>query len=357
MRIRKVYAALPGYSKGVDMIPPTTLIQFARRFPTDDACLEFLAHVRWSNGFVCPACGGRNAWFIASRRLWECECSRQTSVTAGTVLHKTRTPLTTWFYAAYLMTALTPGISALQLQKQLGIKRYETAFQILHKLRSALVAPNREKLSGTVEVDEFYLGGPEEGRPGRGFETKCLVVMGVEVVDWTAADPYAPDDPDRGIAKHRAGRVRINIIPDAKASTLETWIQENVELASTILTDGWVGYKGISRIGYKHRQVIQRRMGQPTGEFLPMVHLVISNLKRTLLGTYKSGWQPKHLSAYLNEYAFRFNRRFWRGPMFMRALGLATHPHNGIPTYKSLYAAGQEGGWVHPVRGNGASAD
>lgn len=127
MRLRKEYAPVPGYSNVVDMLPPVTLIQFARRFPTDEACLEFLAHVRWPTGFVCPKCGAIEAWYLPKRRLWECVNGHQISVTAGTVLHGTRTPLTTWFYAAYLMTALTPGISALQLQRQLGINRYETA--------------------------------------------------------------------------------------------------------------------------------------------------------------------------------------------------------------------------------------
>jgi transposase-like protein len=352
MRRRLVSRALPGYPADVDIIAPSTLIQFARTFPTDDACLEFLARMRWPNGFVCPACGSTRASFLKKRRLWECFPNKhQTSVTAGTVLHGTRTSLTTWFYAAYLMSTLTPGISALQLQKQLGIGRYETAFQMLHKLRSALVAPGREQLGGVVEVDECFIGGPEEGRPGRGAETKVLVVVGVEIVEWTAPDPRFPDNPDVGIGKHRAGRVRMNIIPDASGKTLIPWVSEKIAKGSTVMTDGWKGYSGLAAAGYQRKIVFQRRMGQPTGEFLPMVHLIISNLKRWLTGTYKGGWQPKHLQAYLNEFTFRFNRRFWRGPAFARALGLATHPVKRA-TYASLYAAGDEGGWVHPARGN-----
>lgn len=146
---------------------PSSLLDFVRMFTTDEACAQYLFRVRHTNGFVCPKCSSQKGWPIAGRGVIECSNGHQVSLKAGTVMHRSRQHLTTWFYAAYLMSTLTPGISALQFQKQLGIKRYETAFNMLHKLRSALVAPEREKLKGEVEVDECYIGGPEKEKPGR----------------------------------------------------------------------------------------------------------------------------------------------------------------------------------------------
>ncbi len=163
---------------------PSSLLDFVRMFTTDEACAEYLFRVRHTNGFVCPKCSSQKGWPIAGRGVIECNNGHQVSLKAGTVMHRSRQHLTTWFYAAYLMSTLTPGISALQFQKQLGIKRYETAFNMLHKLRSALVAPEREKLKGEVEVDECYIGGPEKEKPGRSKGKKSLVVVSVEIVRW-----------------------------------------------------------------------------------------------------------------------------------------------------------------------------
>jgi transposase-like protein len=286
----------------------------------------------------------------------KCENDHITSVTAGTALHRSKVPLTTWFYAAYLVSTLTPGISALQFQKQLGLTRYETAFQLLHKLRSALVAPEREPLKGEVEIDELFIGGPEEGKPGRGADKKVLVICAVEVIHWTGKDPQAPDDPHAGVDRKRAGRVRMSIIPDASAETLLPWIEKNVAPGSHVLTDGWAGYNAVARMGYTHERVIQSHKGMKTGKYLPLVHLIISNLKAWLQGTYHGAVSPKHLPAYLNEYVFRFNRRFWRGPAFIRALGLAVQATKR-PEYETLYAVGtgEEAAWVHPNPRRGAS--
>jgi transposase-like protein len=354
---------------------PTNLPAFQRMFGTEDACRDYLFRVRWPDGFACPKCGSRTAWPREDRDLMECNNGHMTSVTAGTVMHGTRTPLCTWFHAAYLVSSLTPGISALQFQRQLGIKRYETAYQMLHKLRSSMVAPDREKLStkdkGTlghvdhIEIDEAFVGGPEEGRPGRGAETKALVIVAVEVIRWFDTSgrkgqqghergtlPYGPPiedeyDGEKGVWRTRAGRVRLSVIPDASAEVLLPWVERNVEPGSKIHTDGWSGYTGLERMGYTHSKVLQSSQGKKTGRYLPMVHLIISNLKRWLIGTHKGAVLPKHLPAYLNEFTFRFNRRFWRGPAFLRALGLATHVKDW-PEYKTLYASGKEGGWAHP---------
>jgi len=348
---------------------PTTLPAFQRMFPNEDACREYLFKVRWPDGFVCPKCGSRQAWLRRDgRNLMECSNGHLTSVTAGTIMHRSKLPLCTWFYAAYLVTELTPGISALQFAKQTGIGRYETAYQLLHKLRAALVAPDRERLKGEVEIDEQFIGGEEEGHPGRGSETKALVVCAVEIVWWFDAGgkagrggheghmiEYGPPEElarehegQEGVWRRRAGRVRLSVIPDASGGVLLPWVKANVAPGTTVYTDGWSGYIGLDKLGYTHRRVFQKRQGVSTGRYLPLVHLIISNVKRWWLGTHKGAISSKHLPAYLNEFAFRFNRRFWRGPAFLRALGLAMQAPHGHPEYRTLYDAGEEGGWEHP---------
>ena len=145
---------------------PRTILEFQARFGDEQSCLDYLFECRWPDGFVCPRCKGGKAWPIAARRLWECSgCHHQVSLTAGTVLHKTHTPLQLWFWAAYLLTTGSPGISAVQLQRQLGLGRYQTAWMMLHKLRRAMVNPERALLAGEVEVDECEVGGREAGKP------------------------------------------------------------------------------------------------------------------------------------------------------------------------------------------------
>jgi transposase-like protein len=328
---------------------PRSLLEFQRLFATEEQCADYLHGIRWPEGFVCPRCGSSTGYALAARRVTECRNGHQVSLTAGTGMHRSKLPLTLWFHAAYLVSTLTPGISALQFQKQLGISRYETAFQLLHKLRSALVAPGREPLRGEVEVDEGLIGGPEEGRPGRGAETKSLVVLGVEIIRYAAPDPRHPDDPHARIEKMRAGRVRMNVIPDASAETLMPWCELNIKPGSLVITDGWSAYNGLAKLGYAHQRRLQSAKGQKTGAHLPMVHLIVSNLKRWLLGTHKGAILPRHLPAYLNEFTFRFNRRFWRGPAFHRALGLLVHAEKW-PEYDTLYRVAKSGAgaWVHP---------
>lgn len=342
-----------------DLDKPTTLLAFAKRFPDDKACEAYLFNLRWPDGFVCPKCDSRKAWRMNAAHLsMKCDSDHITSVTAGTAMHRTKLPFTHWFYAAYLVSTLTPGISAVQLQKQLGISRYETAFQLLHKLRSGLVASGRDKLRAgaplfegdeppiAVEVDEFFVGGVEEGHPGRGTDEKALVICAVEVVAWDEIDKK---DPNAAVQRKRAGRVRLNVIPNASAEVLLPWVQANVAAGSLIQTDGWAGYNGLGKLGYTHERVVQSHKGMKTGQYLPLVHLIISNIKAWLLGTFHGAVSRKHIPAYLNEYVFRFNRRFWRGPAFVRALGLLTSATDR-PEYETLYAVGTDNteAWAHP---------
>jgi hypothetical protein len=202
-------------------------MEFQQRFASESGCLEYLAVSRWPEGFVCPACGGHRAWVLERRHLWECvSCHAQISVTAGTVMHGTRAPLRLWFWAAYLVATHHAGISAKQLQRQLGLSRYETAWLMLQKLRRAMVAPERESLKDEVEIDEFFLGGLEEGRPGgRGQEgNKALVGIAIEV---------------RG---QGSGRLRLAVLPDASAPPLTAFAKATTAPGAIIHTDGWRGY-------------------------------------------------------------------------------------------------------------------
>jgi transposase-like protein len=286
------------------------------RFATEGACLAYLAASRWPHGFVCPGCGGGEAWVLARRHLWECaECRLQTSVTAGTVMHGTRTPLRTWFWAAYLVASHHPGISAKQLQRQLGLSRYETAWLILQKLRRAMVAPERGPLKGEVEVDEFFIGGPEEGlRGGRQRGTKVLVGIAIEV---------------RGAG---SGRVRLQVLPDASGDSLGPFVQSTTAAGAIVHTDGWRGYLGLSKLGYEHRPREQQTVA-PGEHLLPRAHRAVSNLKAWMHGTHR-GVGDEHLPVYLDEYVFRHNRRHRPMAAFQTLLGLgALH---GPTTYREI---------------------
>lgn len=289
---------------------PRSILEFQAQFGDERACLDYLFGCRWPDGFVCPRCEGQAAWPIARRKVWECAgCHYQVSLTAGTILHKTHTPLHVWFWAAYLMATGTPGISAVQLQRQLGLGRYQTAWTMLHKLRRAMVDPARTLLSGEVEVDECEVGGRETGRRGgRQLAAKAAqVVVAVEV---------------RG---QGSGRVRMTVIPNASGDTLGAFIADNVAPGAIVHTDGWMGYAPLAKKGYDHRPRSQRaakRAGDPDA-VLPRVHRAISNFKSWLRGTHRSV-SNEHLQAYMDEFIFRYNRRNTPMAAFQRLLGLGT---------------------------------
>ena len=297
---------------------PKSLAEFQQRFSTEGTCAAYLAQSRWPDGFLCPRCAGKQSYHLPLRRLLQCRvCGYQVSLTAGTVMHRTRVALTQWLRAAYLMTTLTPGISAVQLQRQLGLGSYRTAWTMLHKLRKATVDPAREKLHGEVEVDDAYVGGKEEDVVGRQVETKTPVVAAVEV---------------RGRA---SGRLRLRALGDVSATSLLPFVQDVVAPGTVVYTDGWRSYARIGSKGYMHRMRLVRDDQDPS-RALPRVHRAISNLKSWLQGTHH-GVSPKHLQPYLDEFAFRFNHR--RTPMagFQTLLGIGSH----VPpvTYKMLCAS------------------
>jgi transposase-like protein/predicted RNA-binding Zn-ribbon protein involved in translation (DUF1610 family) len=282
---------------------PATIMDFQERFASEAACLDYLAASRWPDGFVCPACGGRRAWVLERRHLWECgDCGQQTSVTAGTVMHGTRTPLRVWFWAAYLVATHHPGISAKQLQRQLGLSRYETAWLILQKLRRAMVAPEREPLKREVEIDEFFLGGLEEGqRGGRQRGKKALCGIAIEV---------------RG---EGSGRLRLAVLADASGRSLGAFAKSTTARGAIVHTDGWTGYLGLSKLGYDHRR--RSQLAEPGEQLLPRAHRAVSNLKAWLHGTHRGVGNP-HLQVYLDEFVFRHNRRRTPLAAFQTLLGL-----------------------------------
>ncbi|MHB8418483.1 MAG: IS1595 family transposase [Myxococcales bacterium] len=274
---------------------PATLPEFEERFGTEEQCQELLMRLRWPDGFVCPGCRSRAGYRRNTRRVFQCPCGRQTSLTAGTVFEGTRKPLRLWFRAMFLMAAQKSGLSAKTLQRLMGFGSYQTAWSWLHKLRKAMVRPGRPKLTGRVEVDESFVGGVVEGAHGRG-NPNPLVVGAVERVDGTGAPRPA------------LGRLRLSVVEDASAISLVGFTQANVEDASSVLTDGLPSYAGLPKAGFDHRRHV---IGKPknASKLLPGVHRVFSLLKRWLLGTHQGAVSPKHLQAYLDEFVFRFNRR------------------------------------------------
>ncbi len=285
---------------------PGTWSEFRVWFPDDAACARHLERLRWPGGIACRACGEARGWRTAVGRWWVCaSCSVKTSVTAGTIFDKTRTPLTTWFAAAWFVTSQKNGLSALGLQAALGLGSYQTAWMMLHRFRVAMVRPRRERLAGTVEVDETYVGGEEPGVQGRETQTKSIVVIAVEVRD------------PRGF-----GRARLQRVGDVSAPSLIGFVQRVVQPASTVHTDGWPSYFTLPDHGYTHTKTILSASGDPAHVSMPAVHRVASLLKRWLLGTHQGSVSPQHLDAYLNEFTFRFNRRTSRrrGLLFHRLL-------------------------------------
>ena len=279
---------------------PKTILEFEEWFASEEASREYLGRLRWPEGFRCPRCGCAEAWQMR-RALSRCrDCDFQTSVTAGTIFQDTRKPLRLWFRAMWYVTSQKQGVSALGLQQVLGLGSYHTAWTWMHKLRSAMVRPGRDRLTGMVEVDETYLGGEKPGKRGRGAAGKTLVVVAAQ-----------QDGP-------RIGRIRLRRVPDASAPSLSAAIQEAVEPGSTVRTDGWRGYGGLPALGYARHVV--REEADVGANLLPRVNRVVALLKRWLLGTHQGAVRPSRLDHYLDEFTFRFNRRTSRsrGKLFYR---------------------------------------
>jgi transposase-like protein len=290
---------------------PRTWSEFLEWFASEEACVSYLERLRWPQGFVCPSCGGMTPPYRASRGRLQCrDCGHQSTITAGTIFDKTRTPLKVWFAAAWYMTNQKLGISALGLQRVLGLGSYQTAWTMLHRFRRAMVRPDRERLKGVVEVDETYLAITDREKPispvGRKNNTsKVLIVLAVEMLK------------PKGF-----GRIRLRRIDTDADAAVIPFVQAFIEPGATVKTDGSAAYRSLKSLGYDHQRVVMLGSDVAAHVSMPGVHRVASLIKRWILGTHQGSVQPAHLDAYLDEYVFRFNRRSSRsrGMLFYRLL-------------------------------------
>jgi len=287
---------------------PKDFQEFLMQFKNEEDCWNYIFELRWPNGYICPKCNGNNKYWLTEHKLIHCAgCGHQASITGGTIFHGTRKPLLLWFHIMWWVVAQKTGASANNLMDFMGFGSYETAWSWLQKLRRAMVRPERDKLSGDIEVDETYIGGVEigKGKQGRGADTKTLVVVATECIG------------------KQIGRVRFEIIPDASSEYLMQFIENNIDTGSTVITDGWRGYSPLTNnTNYKHEIKVISGSGSEAHELLPHVHLVDSLVKRWINGTHQGNVSPKYLSYYLDEFAFRFNRKLstYRGKLFYRLM-------------------------------------
>ena len=290
---------------------PSNWVDFINWFPDNSACLSFLKKLRWPEGFTCPRCLYTAKAYTGTRNRLLCsKCRHQTSITAGTLFEKTRTPLTCWFAAAWYITNEKHGVSAQGLQRLLGLGSYQTAWTMLHRYRSAMVDPLRTRLSGVVEVDETYVGGVDAGniRAPDKASKKSIIAVAVELKQ------------PKGF-----GRIRLLRLEEATQESLTQFIVDNIELGSIVRTDGSSVYHNIHKFGFQRDKQVILGSDEPAHEKLVGVHRVTSLVKRWLLGTHQGSVSAGHINAYLNEYAFRFNRRLSRsrGLLFFRLMELA----------------------------------
>ena len=301
----------PGPEGGVDY--PRTFQEFRDWFPDDQACLDYLATLRWPRGFECPRCGSGGFWRISQRRLWMCaECGLKTSVTAGTIFHRTHSPLSSWFAAVWFVTSQKTGMSAQGLQRVLGFGSYETAWAWLHKLRRTMVRPDRERLAGIVEVDQSFIGGKTAGQRGPSTD-KVPVTIAVERDE-----------------ENRIGRIRLENADRPGSAEMIEFTTEIAEPGSIIRTDGANLWRRLPELGYTHEPTAGITAEDPDS-VTPGVHLVASLLKRWIAGTLHHRISLAHMPYYLDEFTFRFNRRKSKAPglLFYRLLQQAvdTDPH------------------------------
>jgi transposase-like protein len=300
---------------------PKNFQEFLEEFPNEEACWRYLIDIRWPEGYTCQYCISNKYWLTAKHKLHCSGCGKEFSIMSGTIFQGTKKPLLLWFHIMWWVVAQKTGVSAYNLMDFMGFGSYESAWIWLHKLRRAMVRTGREKLSGTIEVDETYIGGEETGtgKQGRGADEKSLVVVATECIG------------------KQIGRVRFRIVPNASSENLLPFIEDNIEHGSIVVTDGWSGYKSLQNIeNYKQEVKPISGSGKEAHELLPHVHMVDSLVKRWINGTHQGKISTKHLEYYLDEFAFRFNRKLsiHRGKLFYRLMQQAV---TTLPaTYKDI---------------------
>lgn len=296
---------MPAARAGKDF--PASYAEFLAWFGQDWQCADYLDWLRWPDGFVCPKCATARGWRGPDGR-WRCAgCAGRFSATAGTIFHRTRTPLTVWFDTAWRLCSSRTGVSAVEIQEQMQLGSYQTAWTMLHRYRSVMVRPGRERLTGDVEVDEAFLGGPQPGVRGRGALGKTLIAGAVE----REGDGFV--------------RARLAVIDSADTGALRRFLTDHVAPGATVHTDGWSSYPPATRGLYHHEPISVSASGLQAHEVLPAVHAVFGMAKRWLMGTHHGAVRPAHVQAYLDEWVFRFNRRNSRsrGLLFYRLLSQA----------------------------------
>lgn len=297
--------------------------RFRKRFGTVEQCADHLARTRWPKGFVCPRCAGRTVSYLSRRRLWQCStCRYQVSLTAGTIFHKSRIPLDKWFWAIYRLAHDKKGCSALLLSKEIDVC-YPTAWLMAHKIRNAMAGQALEDLlQGVVELDDAYLGGVRRGRPGhhgRGADGKTPMLVAVEA---------RPDG--------RPGRVALSAVKTLRKPRVTRFVTGAVAAGARVRSDKLGGFRHLSSLGYDHEQVKVGEHSRIATKVFPRVHLLISNLKRFLLGRHHA-IAGKHAPRYLGEFAYRFNHR-WNEAGLFRSL-VKTCVQSQVVTYPQLCAA------------------
>ena len=287
---------------------PENWEQFIDWFHDEQSCLDYIYKLRWPNGFICPKCSSENIPYKLKNGTLKCSaCRRDSSITSGTIFNKTRTPIQNWFGVIWYITNQKSGVSALGIKRLLGLGSYQTAWSLLHKLRSAMVNPDRDKLSGLVEVDETFVGGVVHRKTSNNqkSKSKSVVLVAVELLE------------PKGY-----GRIRLRHVSGPTKENIQQFILDVVKPGSIIYSDGSPAYSSIKDNNYGHHKTVHLGSGTPAHITMPGVHRIASLLKRWILGTYQGAVQEKQLGYYLDEYTFRFNRRKSksRGLLFYRLL-------------------------------------
>jgi transposase-like protein len=282
-----------------------SLAEFNARYGTEEQCHAALVAMRWPDGFVCPKCQAREHSYHSVRRLFQCKtCRTQTSVLAGTIFHKSRTPLDKWFLAIHLLTQSKNDIAALELSRQLGVK-YDTAWLIKQKLMEVMRERNQAyKLEGKVQMDDAYLGGEKAGKRGRGAANKVPFIIAVETRD--------------GKPIH----TQLRCIPALTKEAMKDYAAVNLVAGSSVTTDGLACFSGVAEAGMKHTAIITRG-GRPSEPEFKWVNTGLGNIKTAITGTCRS-CDPQHTAWDLAAYEYRFNRRFELNKMVERLAAVAT---------------------------------
>lgn len=280
-------------------MPVVSLLEWQKRYGTEASCNKALVKVRWAQGFQCPACGSQKASFITSRKLYQCsQCRHQVSVIADTMFHATKVPLVKWFWAIYLTASDKGGISALRLSKHIGVS-WPTARNMLKKIRTAMAHRDSiYRLENLIEFDDTYVGGKRAGKRGRGAEGKKPVLVAVE-------------SRSKG-----AGFAAMQAVDTVSKKSVREFLLYHLTSGQNVRTDA---FPALNAVAERHTHEKKVTPAKKANEWLPLVHIVIGNMKKFINGTFH-GVSSGYLQEYIDEFCYRFNRRFWEPELPLRLL-------------------------------------